>query len=134
MNNFHDLYANYYDDLYATVEPDTGMIQAPQPGMQSPDTGMIQAPPPATEAPGSGMVPPPPMMNQPGHSPDQIMYLMHRCMNNMMYVYTRNGESYWFYPMGIYQQTVNGYRWNPPAGWFSYSVLISSINDAFCYS
>lgn len=134
MKSYHDLYANRYEDIQGTQEPDTGMIQIPQPGTQTPDTGMIQAPPPAPETPDTGMIPLPPIADHPSSHPGHIMFLMQRCMNNMMFVHTRNGDSFWFYPTSIFQQTVNGYRWNQQAGWFSYSLPISSVHDAFCYS
>ncbi|GEM_PF-6877024 len=130
--------------------PDTGMIEVipdnnsngtspatTLPAPVIPGVGNVQVPSSITTLPGwiggssSGNYPPqfPPFM-----PPNNVVNVLQLCMNNLMYITTRNGESFWYYPTDIAQNSVNGYRWNQQAGWFNYSVAFMMIQNAYCYN
>lgn len=151
-----------YNPMYQqdNTTPDTGMIEViPDTANQgnTPITTLPAQPlpgntiqPPTTlpaDPPAANFQPPTtlpawvnrPSGNYPPHFPpvfpsSPVANVLQLCMNNLMYITTRNGESFWFYPTDIYQTTVNGYRWNPQPGWFPYSIPFASIRNAFCYN
>lgn len=116
--------------------PDTGMIEAPSNNYQTPDIGLMPAPPTNIQIPDTGMIEAPSWINNGNNNPNinNVMYMLNRCMNNMMLVRVANGEQFWFYPLQIFRGYVNGYRWNQQAGWYYASVPLADIRDLFCFS
>jgi hypothetical protein len=55
-----------------------------------------------------------------------------RCLNRYMYVWLRNGNSFWFYPIYIAGDTLIGYRWRE-FGWVYFTLNIRRISYYQCY-
>lgn len=59
-------------------------------------------------------------------------YRVSVCLDQMSYIWTTTGESFWAYPTSIESNVVHGYRWNERAGWFLYEIPVSRIRFMIC--
>jgi len=53
------------------------------------------------------------------------------CMNNFVYVWLRNGQSFWMFPTFVGRQSISGYRWSH-FGWVYTGFSLRLIESFFC--
>ncbi|MDF2610783.1 MAG: transporter [Lachnospiraceae bacterium] len=55
-----------------------------------------------------------------------------RCLYRFTFVWLRNGNSFWFYPVYVAGQTVIGFRWRA-RGWDYYSLNLRRVSFYRCF-
>lgn len=98
-------------------------------GIEPPIGGGMR--PPIGNLPNLGIVPQVGLM--PNFAPNTVQYTLRNCMNNLVYLRTKKGEVFWYYPTRMDFNKVYGYRWGWQSGWFSYDMSYSDIWSAYCY-
>lgn len=56
-----------------------------------------------------------------------------RCLFRNTFIWMRNGNAFWFYPMFLFGNTVVGFRWRGNRGWVYDSINRNSIMSFQCY-
>lgn len=139
MANFNLLYARDDDSRqdpaniqFIPVNQDSNIGVIPvTPNTQIPGIGIIAIPGTGS----TGNVTLPDWLTPPSwHPTDTLTTQLRQNLNSLMYVQTQNGEIFWYFPTDISGSTVNGYRWNQQAGWFPYSIPLSSIRNIYLYN
>ncbi|MBR0597599.1 hypothetical protein [Sinanaerobacter chloroacetimidivorans] len=54
------------------------------------------------------------------------------CINQMTYIWLKNGNEFWFYPTFVGRQTMLGFRWRR-MGWTRDRVNIKNIRSFQCF-
>lgn len=54
------------------------------------------------------------------------------CLGNFTYVWMRNGDEFWMFPIQVSRNTVVGFRWNPFFGWAFLGVSLNRIDAFMC--
>jgi len=113
--------------------PNIGVIGV-TPNTQIPGIGIIAIPGTGTTG-NTGTVQLPDWLIPPSSNPtDSLANQIKQNLNSMMYIENQDGERFWYFPTGVTGSTVNGYRWNQQAGWFNYSMPLSSIKNVYLYN
>lgn len=58
---------------------------------------------------------------------------MSRCLFRNTYVWLRNGNSFWFYPISVTRNTIIGFRWSSRRGWLFRSINRNNILTFTCF-
>ena len=53
------------------------------------------------------------------------------CLNSFMYVWLRNGQSFWMFPTFVGRQSISGYRWTR-FGWAFTGFSLQVVESFFC--
>ena len=125
---------NYYQDLYDER-------QFGPPGFQPP-MGPPSGPPmgPPSGPPGQGPQAGPPSSPPPSFVPAQTQQAgafavdpgsMRRCMFRYTYVWLRNGQQFWFYPIFLGRNSVAGYRWFG-FRWMYFGIDLRQVQSFTC--
>ncbi|MFP3919725.1 hypothetical protein U5N28_18130 [Lysinibacillus telephonicus] len=56
-----------------------------------------------------------------------------RCMFRNTFIWLRNGNSFWFFPMFIFRNQIIGFRWRGTRGWVYDSINRNNILFFQCY-
>ena len=81
--------------------------------------------PPVTPVPPIGSLP---IVQFPGGNQGVLSI----CMEKVSYIWMRNEENFWFFPMELSNNSLIGYRYNDRAGWFNYSIPFQQIMAVTC--
>ncbi|MCT8975430.1 hypothetical protein N4T77_02350 [Clostridium sp. CX1] len=126
---FYEMCQQYEEDLLMRQE----FNQPPRPGFPNfpppPGQGAPNLPPPP------GRVPQKPSAGFGGPGGPQTFAVspgsIRRCRNRFVYIWLRNGNSFWAYLTRIDRTTASGYRWNGRR-WVYFGVDLRRIDEFVC--
>jgi len=55
-------------------------------------------------------------------------------MDNMIYVWMKNGDNFWLIPRSSNQSVVSGYRWYQNSDWYIEEISYTDIYSVTCVS
>jgi hypothetical protein len=78
----------------------------------------------------------PPLGPPPSYIPEQAPYAVdpgsiRRCRNKYTYIWLKNGDNFWFYPVYIGKKSISGYRWIG-FWWVYYGTDLKRIESFIC--
>jgi hypothetical protein len=81
---------------------------------------------------------PAPMFAPPDYQPpfpswDRGFQGIRRCLNRNTYIWMRNGNNFWFYPIFIGRQTLAGFQWRRRYGWIYRTINLNNIQTFQCF-
>ncbi|WP_143319267.1 transporter [Clostridium sp. HBUAS56010] len=57
-----------------------------------------------------------------------IMY----CTGRFTYIWLRNGQEFWFFPIQVWRNTISGFRWDRRFGWSYTGISLNRIDMFTC--
>jgi hypothetical protein len=60
--------------------------------------------------------------------PGSIRY----CIGRFTYVWMRNGQEFWFFPIQVWRNSVSGFRWDRRFGWSYTGISLNRIDMFTC--
>lgn len=57
---------------------------------------------------------------------------LRRCLNRFTFIWLVNGNGFWFFPISVNRQSVQGFRWSQP-GWRYDRINLRRISDIQCF-
>lgn len=54
------------------------------------------------------------------------------CIGNFTYVWMRNGQEFWFFPIQVWRNSVSGFRWDRRFGWSYTGISLNRIDMFTC--
>lgn len=55
------------------------------------------------------------------------------CLYRNTYVWLRNGNSFWYYPIFVGRNSIAGWRWSRRYGWVFFGINLRSIQSFTCF-
>lgn len=124
----------FYDPSYDERQFGPGV-----PPFSGPSQGFPGAQPPMG-TPGQGSSSGPPTSPPPSYVPAQPMQAgtfaidpgsIRRCLFRYTYIWLRNRQQFWFYPIFIGRNSVSGWRWTG-FGWMFFGISLNQITSFTC--
>nr|WP_246439652.1 hypothetical protein [Bacillus benzoevorans] len=110
-----------------------------QPSMGAPGQGFPGGQP-SMGAPGQGSMSGPPTAPPPSYVPTQTMQAsafavdpgsIRRCLFRYTYIWLRNRQQFWFYPVFLGRNSVAGWRWTG-FRWMYFGISLNQIQSFTC--
>jgi hypothetical protein len=54
------------------------------------------------------------------------------CIGRFTYIWMRNGQEFWFFPIQIWRNSISGFRWDRRFGWSYTGISLNRIDMFTC--